>query len=78
VSPLLKRLAHEFEGKIRLVRVNVDADSLMVDRYRVYSIPTIVFVSDGREVDRIVGAKGKDQYRAAIIKSLRKSRSSKS
>jgi thioredoxin-like negative regulator of GroEL len=74
----LERLAQEFEGKIRLARVNVDTDSVMVDRYRVYSIPTIVFVLDGREIDRIIGAKGKDQYRAAIIRSLRKSRSSKS
>jgi thioredoxin 1 len=74
----LERLAQEFEGKIRLARVNVDADSVMVDRYRVYSIPTIVLVLDGHEIDRIIGAKGKDQYRAAIIRSLRKSRSSKS
>jgi thioredoxin 1 len=71
VSPALEELAHEFQGRIRLVRVNVDADSELVDKYAVYSIPTIVMVRNGREANRIIGAKGKDQYRAAIIETLK-------
>jgi thioredoxin 1 len=71
VSPALEELAHEFQGRIRLIRVNVDADSELVDKYAVYSIPTIVMVRNGREANRIIGAKGKDQYRAAIIEALK-------
>jgi thioredoxin 1 len=72
VSPLLAKLAHEFEGKVRLIRVDVDSNSVMVDRHRVYSIPTVVFIRRGREIGRIIGAKSEDQYRAEIIKSLQR------
>lgn len=78
VSPMVAELAHEFEGKIRLVRVNVDTDSALVDKHRVYSLPTLVFVVSGHEVDRMIGAKTKAKYRTAIIKSLRKRNSTKS
>jgi thioredoxin 1 len=78
VSPLLATLAHEFEEKTRLVKVNVDTNSDMVNKYGVYSIPTIVFIRNGREIDRIIGAKTKDKYRNAIIKSLQKKRTVKS
>ncbi len=78
VSPIVAKLAHEFGSKIRLIRVNVDADSVLVDKYRVYSLPTVVFVVGGREVDRMIGAKTKGKYRAAIVKSLRKRKSTKS
>jgi thioredoxin 1 len=66
-SPILEELAHEFEGKIRFVRVNVDIDSALVERYEVYSIPTVVIIRDGSEVNRITGAKAKEQYRAAMV-----------
>jgi len=74
VSPTLARLAREFKGEIRLVRVNVDNSSLMVERHEVYSIPTVVFVVDGHETDRLIGAKNEQQYRAAIIKILKRKR----
>ncbi len=78
VSPIVADLAHEFEGKLRLIRVNVDTDSALVEKYRVYSLPTVVFVVGGREVDRMIGSKTKGKYRAAIIKSLGQRKSIKS
>lgn len=74
VSPVLAELAHEFDGKICLARVNVDAkpNTALVERYEVFRLPTVVFILAGREVNRIVGAKGKDQYRAAVIETLKK------
>ena len=76
VSPLLAELAHEFEGKVRLVRVDVDTNSAMADRHQVYSLPTVILLRNKRELDRMVGAKSKAQYRAAIIKSFKKNQSS--
>lgn len=70
VSPVLDELSHQFEGKIRIVRVDVDVDPHSVEQYSVYSLPTIVFLRKGREVNRIVGAKDKDHYYAAITASL--------
>jgi thioredoxin-like negative regulator of GroEL len=74
----LADLAHEFQGKIQLVEVNVDTESVMVDKYGVYSIPTVVFVQNGHEMHRIIGAKTKNQYRNAMLKLLQSKRRAKS
>jgi thioredoxin 1 len=78
VSPLLAELAHEFKEKIRLVEVNVDTESEMVNKYGVYSIPTIMFVQNGHEMHRIIGAKTRNHYRNAIVKLLHGKRRAKS
>ena len=72
ISPFLTHLAQEFQDRIRLIRVNVDTDSVMVDKYNIYSLPTVVFVTGGHETARIVGAKTEDEYRNTLIKTLRK------
>jgi thioredoxin 1 len=78
VSPLLADLAHEFQGKIQLVEVNVDTESEMVNKYGIYSIPTVVFIQNGQEMHRIIGAKTKNQYRNAMLKLLQSKRRAKS
>ena len=72
ISPVLAELAHEFEGKISLVKVDVDAklNSALIEKFEVYSVPTVIFIKNGREINRITGAKSKDQYRAAVIEML--------
>jgi thioredoxin 1 len=65
-SPILEELAHEFEGKVRFVRVNVDLDNELVEKYEIYSIPTVVLLQERKEVSRVAGAKTKDQYQEAI------------
>jgi thioredoxin-like negative regulator of GroEL len=74
----LAELAREFKEKIRLVEVNVDTESEMINKYGVYSIPTIVFVQNGHEMHRIIGAKTKNQYRSAMVKLLHGKRRAKS
>jgi len=72
ISPALVELAHEFNGKISLLKVDVDAklNSALIEHFEVYSIPTVIFIKNGHEINRITGAKPKDQYRAAIIEML--------
>lgn len=65
-SPILKELAHQFKSKIRFVRMNVDLDSVLVEKYEVYSIPTVVIIQKGKEVSRLAGAKTKEQYQQAL------------
>jgi len=76
VSPVLAELAHEFEGKICLARVNVEAkpNTELVERYEVYKLPTVIFIRHDSEISRIVGAKSKDQYRTAVIETLKEDR----
>ena len=56
VSPLLERFAEDNAGRVKLVKVNVDEAPATAQRYRAMSIPTMVVLRDGEEVDRIVGA----------------------
>jgi thioredoxin 1 len=56
LSPLLDEVEAEMEDKIVVVKVNVDDADEIAMRYRIMSIPTLIFFKDGQMVDRTVGA----------------------
>jgi len=56
VSPILDQLAREFPGRLKVIKVNVDDNRALSQRYEALSIPTMVVMKDGRVVDRVVGA----------------------
>ena len=56
VSPVLERLARTNAGRLKLVRLNVDEAPEIAAEHRAMSIPTMVVMRDGAEVDRVVGA----------------------
>ena len=55
VAPTLEKLAGEYAGKVLIAKVNTDDDAEYAMKYGVQGIPTLLFVRDGQEVDRIVG-----------------------
>ncbi len=56
MSPVVERLARERAGEVKVVKVDVDAAPEIARRYDVRGIPTLVLLSEGRELDRLVGA----------------------
>ena len=56
VAPVLERLAGSYAGRVKIVKVNVDEEGDLADRFQVSGIPTMIFFKDGKEVDRVVGA----------------------
>jgi thioredoxin 2 len=70
VSPTLERLASEFAGRLKLVKVNVDSAPSTSSRFAVQGIPTLVLVDRGRVVARQVGAAGEPTLREWIRTSL--------
>jgi thioredoxin 2 len=56
VSPALERLARERAGALKVVKLNVDEAPELAAEYRAMSIPLLVVMRDGEEVDRVVGA----------------------
>ena len=56
LSPLLDEVEEEMSDKIQVVKVNVDDADEIAMRYRIMSIPTLVFFKNGQMVDRTVGA----------------------
>lgn len=70
VSPILEDLAREYAGRIKVVKVNVDENPALAQRFRAFSIPTLAVMLDGREVDRIVGALPKSQLAVRLTPHL--------
>ena len=56
IAPVLEELAEASEGRVTLMKVNVDENHGLAIRYAIRSIPTILFFKDGAAVDRVVGA----------------------
>ena len=56
ISPVLEDLARRNAGRLKVVKVDVDANPALAAQYRAQSIPLLVVMREGREVDRVVGA----------------------
>lgn len=70
IAPAIDRLAEEYDGKVRFVKLDVDEDPDIAERYGVMSIPTLMIFKDGAQVKRIVGASSIENYRREIEKVL--------
>lgn len=70
VAPVLEELAREFAGRLKVVKVNVDENPRTQARFGAMSIPTLVVLRNGREVDRIVGALPKPQLTVRLTPHL--------
>ena len=56
VAPIVEQLATDFEGKLRVGKVDVDSNPRVAARFNIRSIPSILFFKDGKHVDTVVGA----------------------
>jgi thioredoxin 2 len=56
VTPAVEKLAREFAGRLKVVKLDVDGAPAIAGRYQVQGIPLLVLHRDGQEVDRKVGA----------------------
>jgi thioredoxin 1 len=66
VSPVLDKIAEERDGEVRLVKVNIDEEPALAQRYGIVSIPTIILFRGGEPSAAAIGA----QPKSAIEKSL--------
>jgi thioredoxin 1 len=69
-APVVDKLAGEYEGKVLIAKVDVDKNTVARD-YGVMSIPTVVILKDGEEIDRKTGFPGEAGYKEMIEKSLK-------
>jgi len=70
MAPVIEELAKEYAGKVLVGKINVDENPATADRFQVFSIPTLVIMKAGEEVDRIVGFVPKSQVEARLKKYL--------
>lgn len=68
-APVIEELADEYEGKVVVAKLDVDANQASAVKYGVMSIPTVIVFKGGKEVERQVGFGGKDMYVQMIKKN---------
>lgn len=56
VAPIVEQLAGEYDGKLKVGKVDVDSNPRVAAKFNIRSIPSILFFKDGRHVDTVVGA----------------------
>lgn len=70
VAPVIANLANEYEGKIKVGKVNVDEEGLLASEYGIVSIPTVIIFINGKPVEKIIGANSQDDYEDVIEKYI--------
>lgn len=70
VAPVLEEVARDYQGKLKVVKVNVDDNSETASRYGIMSIPTIMLFKNGEPVETIVGFRKKEELSDIIDKNL--------
>jgi thioredoxin 1 len=66
VAPSIEELAHEYEGKVEIGKVDVDANTAITEQFAIRNIPTILFFKNGQLVDKHVGVASKAALAAKI------------
>ncbi|HUQ50715.1 MAG TPA: thioredoxin [Gammaproteobacteria bacterium] len=74
IAPALEELAAELDGQARVAKLNVDENPQTANRFDVRSIPTLLVIVGGREVDRIVGAQPKHAIRERFERAIANAR----
>lgn len=72
MGPVFKELSSDYEGKLKFAKANTEENAAIAQEYGVQSIPTLVIVKDGKEVDRLVGFAPKEVLKNNIDQSLSK------
>ena len=71
LAPTFEEIAERYAGGVKFVKLNVDENSSVPQRYGIKGIPTLVFFDGGREVERVVGATGKDALARIVDKYVK-------
>ncbi len=66
IAPLLDELADEYDGKVKIGKVNIDEQQSLASEYGIRAIPTLLLFSKGQVADQIVGARSKRDFKASL------------
>ncbi len=70
VGPVVEELAKEYEGKVKVGKLNVDDNQQTASKYGIMSIPSLMFFKNGQVVKTVIGAQGKEVLKKAIEEVL--------
>ena len=70
IAPVIDALAEQYDGKVKIAKLNVDENPATPGQYGVRGIPTLILFKDGAVVDQVVGAVPKNQLEGLLNKAL--------
>ncbi len=70
IAPTVEAVAEKYESNARVVKINVDDNPSVAQRYGIKGIPTLILFKNGREEERVVGATSKEAISRIIDKHL--------
>lgn len=70
LAPVLEEIAEKYQDKVKVVKVNVDEEEGIAQRFGVMSIPTVIFFRDGKAVASFVGLKSPSEIESIVEKHL--------
>jgi thioredoxin 1 len=62
IAPIIDVLTNDFDGRVKFVKVNVDKVNDVTQKYKILSIPTLILFKNGEIVDKIIGARSKEEF----------------
>ncbi|MFH1533570.1 MAG: thioredoxin [Nitrospirota bacterium] len=66
LGPIVEELTGEYEGKVKIGKLDVDASPTVAGKYGVQSIPTLIFFKGGEAVDKLMGFQSKEALKAKL------------
>jgi thioredoxin 1 len=70
IAPILAELAGEYDGKLKVAKLDVDQNSRTAAKFNIMSIPALLFFKDGKVQDQVIGALPKKQLEERVVKFL--------
>ncbi|MCR5093673.1 MAG: thioredoxin [Lachnospiraceae bacterium] len=70
MSPLIKEIAEDYDGELKVGKCNVDENPDVAQKYGVMSIPNFIFFRKGEQVDSLLGAVPKGKFTAVVDRVL--------
>ena len=70
VAPVIEELSRDYAGKVFVGKLNVDENPEKAECFQVFSIPTVLIMKNGKEVERIVGCVPKKHIETALKKHM--------
>ena len=66
LAPIIEELASEYEGKAVVGKCEVEENDELAEKFNIMNVPTVVFIKNGEEVDRLTGLSTKNVYQEKI------------
>lgn len=70
LAPIIEEIAEEFQGKIKVVKIDVDANPQSAQKYNILSIPTVIFFKNGQALTQLIGVQPKERFEEEIKKII--------